>query len=120
MNIYQKIVLFIGLLLFFIVLIFFTPYNHIQDLGPLGEIVKGTSYGSIFTLPNATDGKLFDAKPLGKYSKHLQAQGERIESQMTVDANTVEIDYLKLSSFIIIVLITSTVLFFIVKSSKVE
>lgn len=121
MNNIQKIILLVGLLLFFVVLIFFTPYNHIRYKGNNGEIVLGTSYSSIIFPPNASDGKPYNTEATGRYSKYLQDKGERIqtnERQWTTNANTVAIDYPKLILFIILIFITTSILVIVFKNPK--
>lgn len=116
MNIYQKIVLIGGLVLLLGVISLYTPYNHINYKGNKGELVVGTSYGSIFAPPNAADGIPFQT---GKYTHTKNEQGEQVtiaQRYMTTDANTVAIDYLKLITFILTIALVTGVLFIVFKN----
>ena len=121
MNRNQKTVLIGGLILLLGIFSFFTPYNHIRYKGNDGEIVRGTSYSNIIFPPNASDGKPYNTKASGRYSKYLQDKGEHIqtnERQWTTDANTVEIDYPKLILFTILIFIITSCFIAVLKSSK--
>lgn len=118
MNIYQKIVLICGLILLYGVFLFYTPYNYINYKGNKGELVVGTSYGSIFAPPNAADGIPFQTS---KYTHTKNEQGEQVtiaQRYMTTEANTVEIDYPKLILFIILIFITTSIMVVVLKSPK--
>lgn len=124
MNIFQKIVLIIGLLLLFVILLFFTPYNHywhIVKTNPLSEVkqLQGTSFGNFFLPPFAKEGKTFFKKPLRlpNYDDNGAVKPLNLKERMedhnathTVNANVAEVDYPRLITFILIVVLVTCVL----------
>lgn len=132
MNIYQKIVLVVGLVLLFVVLLFFTPYNHywhIVKTNPLSEVkqLQGTSFGNFFLPPFAKEGKTFFKKPfrLPKYDDNGTVKSLNLKERMkdhnathTVNANVAEVDYPRLITFILIIALVTSVLFLVFRNSN--
>ena len=126
MNKNQKYVLIFSLLLVFVVIMTFTPYNHYRhNLIPTTDVVikqlKGNSFGSVFVAPYYSEGRSFrkyvkkDTEGLVDLTPLNTREKKEYNTTHTINANVVTIDYPKLTVFFLLILFYMSVLIIILK-----